>query len=82
MFITNICLVILQFRDKTLAYIFMSNDLRFSASFIKLIQFINEAQYNKHSIDKCSRFITVDPLAEKYYSWSPYSYVRNNPRSV
>jgi RHS repeat-associated protein len=25
------------------------------------------------------RFTTVDPLAEKYYSWSPYSYVRNNP---
>ncbi len=25
------------------------------------------------------RFTTVDPLAEKYYSWSPYNYVGNNP---
>ena len=25
------------------------------------------------------RFTTVDPLAEKYYSWSPYAYVGNNP---
>ncbi|MBD8388704.1 RHS repeat domain-containing protein [Dysgonomonas sp. BGC7] len=25
------------------------------------------------------RFITVDPLAEKYYSISPYAYVANNP---
>lgn len=26
-----------------------------------------------------SRFISVDPLAEEYYSWSPYVYVGNNP---
>ncbi|GAB6010288.1 RHS repeat domain-containing protein, partial [Dysgonomonas reticulitermitis] len=25
------------------------------------------------------RFTTVDPLAESYYSWSPYAYVMNNP---
>jgi len=25
------------------------------------------------------RFTTVDPLSEKYYSWSPYNYVGNNP---
>jgi hypothetical protein len=26
-----------------------------------------------------SRFISVDPLCEEYYSWSPYVYVGNNP---
>ncbi|WP_242034377.1 RHS repeat domain-containing protein [Dysgonomonas sp. BGC7] len=25
------------------------------------------------------RFTTVDPLAEKFYSWSPYVYCHNNP---
>ncbi|MDU1893069.1 MAG: RHS repeat-associated core domain-containing protein [Dysgonomonas sp.] len=25
------------------------------------------------------RFTSVDPLAEKFYSWSPYAYVMNNP---
>jgi RHS repeat-associated protein len=25
------------------------------------------------------RFTTMDPLAEKYYGWSPYAYVMNNP---
>lgn len=31
------------------------------------------------SQDQLSRFLTIDPLAEKYYSWSPYVYVMNNP---
>lgn len=25
------------------------------------------------------RFTTLDPLLEKYYSWSPYAYCANNP---
>lgn len=31
------------------------------------------------SQDQLSRILTIDPLAEKYYSWSPYVYVMNNP---
>ncbi|MFT4223401.1 RHS repeat-associated core domain-containing protein, partial [Dysgonomonas sp.] len=34
------------------------------------------ARYYESAI---GRFTTVDPLAEKYYSTSPYAYVRNNP---
>lgn len=33
----------------------------------------------KLSQEQLSRFLTIDPLAEKYYSWSPYVYVMNNP---
>ena len=28
---------------------------------------------------KCSTWLSVDPLAEKYPSWSPYNYTMNNP---
>jgi len=45
---------------------------------------------NKHGLDQydyharqydapSGRFTTVDPLAEKFYSWSPYNYCYNNP---
>ncbi|MDH6310470.1 RHS repeat-associated protein [Dysgonomonas sp. PFB1-18] len=33
----------------------------------------------RHYEPSIGRFTTVDPLAEKYYSWSPYNYVGNNP---
>ncbi|MDH6310482.1 RHS repeat-associated protein [Dysgonomonas sp. PFB1-18] len=33
----------------------------------------------RHYDPALGRFTTVDPLAEKYYSWSPYAYVMNNP---
>lgn len=32
-----------------------------------------------YKAETTSRFLTVDPLAEEYYSWSPYVYVGNNP---
>ena len=25
------------------------------------------------------RWHAVDPMSEKYYSWSPYTYCKNNP---
>ncbi|WP_457619165.1 RHS repeat-associated core domain-containing protein [Lutibacter sp.] len=28
------------------------------------------------------RWLSVDPLAEAYYVWSPYSYVVNNPLTI
>ena len=37
------------------------------------------ARYYESAI---GRFTTVDPLAEKYYSWSPYVYVKNNPMKL
>ncbi|MDH6310480.1 RHS repeat-associated protein [Dysgonomonas sp. PFB1-18] len=41
---------------------------------------LNMYDYSARHYDPAlGRFSTVDPLAEKYYSWSPYNYVGNNP---
>lgn len=46
----------------------------------KVIRFLDEDSTKyAYKAETTSRFLTVDPLAEKYYSWSPYVYVGNNP---
>lgn len=46
----------------------------------KVIKFLDEDSTKyAYKAETTSRFLTVDPLAEKYYSWSPYVYVMNNP---
>nr|WP_320059444.1 RHS repeat-associated core domain-containing protein [uncultured Bacteroides sp.] len=41
---------------------------------------LNLYDYSARLMDPAlGRFSTVDPLAEKYYSWSPYHYGANNP---
>ncbi|MBD8388637.1 RHS repeat domain-containing protein [Dysgonomonas sp. BGC7] len=46
----------------------------------KVVKFLEEDTTKlAYRAEATSRFLTVDPLAEKYYSWSPYVYVGNNP---
>lgn len=46
----------------------------------KVVEFLEEDTTKfAYKAETTSRFLTVDPLAEKYYSWSPYVYVGNNP---
>ena len=46
----------------------------------KVVKFLEEDTTKlAYRAETTSRFLTVDPLAEKYYSWSPYVYVGNNP---
>ena len=41
---------------------------------------VNQYDYSARYYEpSTSRFTTVDPHAEKYYGWSPYAYVGNNP---
>lgn len=46
----------------------------------KVIKFLDEDSTKyAYKAETTSRFLTVDPLAEKYYNISPYAYVANNP---
>lgn len=36
----------------------------------------------RHYAPALGRFMTIDPLAEKYYGWSPYVYCLNNPANL
>ena len=41
---------------------------------------LNWMDYGARMYDTAlGRFTTMDPLAEKYYGWSPYAYCRSNP---
>lgn len=46
----------------------------------KVVKFLEEdtTKY-AYRAEATSRFLTIDPLAEKHFSWSPYVYVKNNP---
>lgn len=44
---------------------------------IKLLQ--EDTTKTNYNAELSSRFLTIDPLAEKYYSISPYAFCANNP---
>lgn len=45
-----------------------------------MVKFLNEdTTKTAYNAELSSRFLTIDPLAEKYYSISPYSFCSNNP---
>jgi RHS repeat-associated protein len=49
---------------------------------MKIVRFIGEDSVIDeafYEMDMTTRFLTKDPLAEKYYQLSPYAYVANNP---
>jgi len=46
----------------------------------KVVKFLDEDTTKLiYVAETTSRFLTIDPLAEKHYNWSPYAYVLNNP---
>src|ERR1035437_2122789 len=48
----------------------------------KIVRFINRdsiQDQGMNELDMTTRFLTVDPMAEKYFQLSPYAYCANNP---
>ncbi len=46
----------------------------------KVVKFLEEEnEISSFKVEYCSRFVTVDPLAEKYPWISPYAFCANNP---
>lgn len=46
----------------------------------KVIEFLEEdTTMFAYKAETSSRFLTIDPHAERYYNWSPYVYCLNNP---
>lgn len=76
-----------QEKDHTLKIIISRNDEQeglFKLDFQTGIAIIKDTLGNiviekKLTQEQFARFITIDPKAKKYYSWSPYVYALNNP---
>jgi hypothetical protein len=46
----------------------------------KVVEFLEpDTTEHAYRAEVTSRFISVDPLCEEYFSWSPYVYVKDNP---
>lgn len=55
-------------------------DLKYNGKELDRMHGLNWYDYSARYYDPAiPRFTSVDPMAEKYYSWSPYAYVANNP---
>ncbi len=54
-------------------------DVRFDTKTGKIVGRIEEREVKEMDAQVVSRFISIDPLCEKYYSISPYVYCANNP---
>ena len=67
-----------EFHDAS--YIAEIGSIRFDTRTNKIVDFVKEDSIafktNPHIV---SRFVSIDPHAEKYYSISPYAYCANNP---
>ncbi len=54
-------------------------DVRFDTKAGKIVGRIEEREVKEMDAQVVSRFISIDPHCEKYYSISPYVYCMNNP---
>jgi len=57
-----------------------TNRYTFSGKEIQTTGNVNYLDFGARQYDEFTgRWFAIDPLAEKYYSWSPYNYCMNNP---
>ncbi len=54
-------------------------DVRFDTKTGKIMGRIEEREVKEMDAQVVSRFISIDPHCERYYSISPYAYCKNNP---
>jgi RHS repeat-associated protein len=56
------------------------NRFKFGGKEMQTIANLGSLDFGARQYDQLlARWFTIDPLAEKYYSWSPYAYCINNP---